>query len=59
MFNRNNSQTFNTIKEAKLFLDDYTEYRLPAEEWIVLGKIKEVDSFGQLLPIAVDMKTFM
>ena len=50
IFNRNNSQEFQTLKEAKKFLDEKTEYTMKAEEWCMIGKIMKVDENGQLIP---------
>jgi hypothetical protein len=56
MFNRNNSQQFQTLKDAKKFLDEKTGYVMKAEEWCMIGKIMKIDENGQLIS-ALDIRT--
>lgn len=54
-----NSQEFETIREAKLFLDEFTGVKMPKDEWIVLGKILAIDEDSKkYVTIDVDMDSF-
>ena len=46
--NFSNCQRFKTIREAKSFLDKYTEYQMPVFEWISIGKILGTDNIGHM-----------
>lgn len=54
IFNKNNSKEFATMREASSYLEDFTGYKMPDEEWCMIGKIMEVDENGQLIP-AIDI----
>jgi hypothetical protein len=56
IFNRNGSKEFQTLKEAKSYLDETTGYIMPIEEWFMIGKIMKVDENGRLIP-ALDIRT--
>ena len=43
------SKKFETIQECKNFLDEFTEQKMPIDEWIVLGKIQEIDVSGKAM----------
>jgi len=40
--NKIDSKIFDTAKEAKKYLDEYTELPMPIQDWIMVGKITEV-----------------
>ncbi len=52
IFNRNGSKEFQTLKEAKSYLDEKTGYIMTSADWCLIKKIMIVDENGQLLPIA-------
>lgn len=54
-----NSQQFATVQECKRFLDNYTEQKMPLDEWIMLGKIMEVTADGSAVRIEVDEESFL
>jgi len=56
MFNRTNSKEFETLAEAKSYLDETTGYTMPIEEWCMIQKIMKVDQNSQLIP-AIDIRT--
>lgn len=59
-FDRNmlGSKEFETLKECKAFLDNFTEQKMPVDEWIMLGKILEVVD-GQPTRIEIDEESFL
>ena len=54
-----NAREFGTMKECKAFLDNYTEQKMPLDEWLMLGKILEVKADGSAVRIEVDEKSFL
>ncbi len=60
-FDRNftGSKEFATLKECKKFLDEFTEQKMPLDEWLMLGKIMEVGTDGSAVRIEVDEKSFL
>ncbi len=52
IFNRNGSKEFQTLKEAKSYLDEKTGYTMPIAEWCMIRKIMIVDEDGQLFRVA-------
>jgi len=53
------SKQFETMQECKKFLDEFTEQKMPLDEWLILGKIVEVLPDGKFQKIDVDMETFL
>lgn len=47
-------QRFKTVKDAKNFLDNYTEYKMPVVDWINVGKILGTDKVGNVYDLVVD-----
>lgn len=60
-FDRNfiGSKQFETLQECKKFLDEFTEQKMPLDEWIILGKILDVLPDGNTQAIDVDMESFL
>jgi hypothetical protein len=60
-FDRNmiGSKQFETLQECKKFLDEFTEQKMPMDEWLILGKILEVSPDGNIQKIDVDMESFL
>ena len=60
-FDRNmmGSKQFETLQECKRFLDEFTEQKMPLDEWLMLGKILEVGADGSAIRIEVDEKSFL
>jgi hypothetical protein len=60
-FDRNmlGSKQFETLQECKKFLDEFTEQKMPLDEWLILGKILEVLPDGSNQKMNVDMATFL
>jgi hypothetical protein len=60
-FDRNmiGSKQFETLPECKKFLDEFTEQKMPMDEWLILGKILEVSPDGNIQKIDVDMESFL
>jgi hypothetical protein len=54
-----NSQQFETMQECKRFLDVYTEQKMPLDEWVMLGKIMEVTTSGDVVRIEIDEESFL
>lgn len=59
VFNSLNSKEFSSVLAAKLYLDEFTGYKMPVDDWCVLGKISEVDKNGQPLSIVVDTDFYL
>jgi hypothetical protein len=53
------SKQFETMQECKKFLDEFTEQKMPMDEWLILGKIVEVLPDGTMQKIDVDMESFL
>ncbi len=53
------SKQFETMQECKKFLDEFTEQKMPLDEWLILGKIVEVLPDGNMQKIDVDMESFL
>ncbi len=53
------SKQFETMQECKKFLDEFTEQKMPIDEWLILGKIVEVLPDGNMQKIDVDMESFL
>jgi hypothetical protein len=60
-FDRNltGSKQFETLQECKKFLDEFTEQKMPLDEWMILGKIVEVLPDGNIREIEVDIESFL
>lgn len=60
-FDRNmmGSKQFETLQECKRFLDEFTEQKMPLDEWLMLGKILEVGADGSATRIEVDEESFL
>jgi len=60
-FDRNmiGSKSFETLNECKAFLDEFSEQKMPVDEWIVLGKILELLPSGNVQKIDVDLESFL
>ncbi len=60
-FDRNmiGAKQFETLQECKKFLDEFTEQKMPMDEWLILGKILEVLPDGNTQKIDVDMESFL
>jgi hypothetical protein len=50
---------FETMNECKKFLDEFTEQKMPLDEWCMLGKILEANGDGTFSKIYVDEETFL
>jgi len=48
LINFSGSKKFKTLREAKLFLESVTEYKMSLEDWICIGKILKTDSVGNV-----------
>lgn len=44
--NFNGCKRFYSVKEAMIFLEKTTEYKMPLRDWIEIGKIMKTDSVG-------------
>jgi len=44
--NFSNSQKFTSMFEAQSYLENTTGVNMPMDEWIILGKILEVNPYG-------------
>jgi hypothetical protein len=47
------------MQECKRFLDVYTEQKMPLDEWVMLGKIMEVTTSGDVVRIEIDEESFL